>query len=458
MQRNIGLFESRQHLANIRKDSERYSQLGLSSNPFPAGGLAPSNPQVEPWTEVRIRILQFLERFLETEASNGLVLLGSYGVGKTYHLNYIHSILDSVDFNVRIIHITDPGIHPYHLIRGILLDLGEEEIAKMMWSIIGPYLRQQFTVNPRFFDDMVSATVTPRSSKRKITPIGQQALDLILTQITEKEWSDHRLFLQALDKTQFIDRQQLLMAVRPVLNDRKNASSFITEIAQIAEDLAAICLYDGIPALERWKYLTEGVGLGSIQPGNERHFLTALLRLFRKNGIEYFVLLLDEFEKVPQLTRMTDKDSRSYLDTLRMLIDAAHEHMPFAYIVASNIDAWQLAVSRIEPLKDRFTTVDLPSMAEDDIARYTIKKYLDLVRLNSVSEVDTIAPFPDNFLELLPLNARITTRQLLKLCYHLIELAVERNHSTISEGLVKEVMPIPLSNYSNEETEGNTDE
>ena len=434
-----GLSDSQKRILEVQRDSSRYHPLGITANPFPAGGLAPSNPQIEPYIDVRNDILNFLKRFLETSSSQGLALLGGYGTGKTYHLNYIRVVLESSPFNIKIVHVVDPGIHPYHLIRNILLSLGEEEVATMIWGVIAPYLKTQLDKDANFFNPMLRASATGK----KTTPITQQGLKFILSNFDEETWADHRTFLSTLDKQMIIDREKLLATVVPVLTDRHKVS-YITNIAKIAEDLAAICIYDGIPALERWKALTEGVGPGSIQPGNEKEFLTALLHLLKINGVEYFVLLLDEFEKVPQLERMTDRDARLYLDTLRMLIDAGHERLPFAYIVGTNLDAWELALQKIVPLQHRFSTIHLPTMINDEIAKYTIQAYLAQVRPDNWRPKNNLLhPFPEDFLDLIPANARATARQLVKLCHLLIELTVENQYDLINEDLITFALATP---------------
>lgn len=434
-----GLTNSRQRLSGLLKEDERYSRLGLRGNPFFAGGLAPSNPQIEPWPEVRNKILDFLTSFLKTGSSNGLMLLGAYGTGKTYHLNYIRSILDdlSIQFKVRTVTITDPGIHPYNLIRGILLELGEEEVATMMWSVIGPHIRAHYERDQNYFQGFL------RTTGRRGNNPSQPYMPLLaaLEKLDEEAWSDHRLFFQAMDRNMILDRTKLLANVIPTLTTAAS-NNFITSSTEIAQNLAAVCLYDGVPALERWQGLTEGVGTGAVKPGSETQFLTALLNLLIKSGIEYCVILLDEFEKVPQLFRMTERDARSYLDTLRMLIDEAHRHLPFAYIVGSIEDAWRIAIDQMLPLKDRFEVVNLPRMIDNEIATYTIRSYLAQMRASNASNgsESSLAPFPEDLLEIIPADARQTTRQLVRLCYILIEQAAREEFDTVPESLVKRVV------------------
>lgn len=429
-----GLHESRKIITEVDVNDNRYDSLDLERNPFPAGGLAPSNPQYEPWREIREKILDFLKSFLRTKSSRGLMLLGGYGRGKTYHLNYIRAILQESPYKIRIVSINDPGVDPYQIIRRILIEIGEEEIATMIWSILGPELRKRYTINPEYFEPMFRSKSRARQAVKQAAYVGK----LVSETIPEEAWSDHRLFFEHIDKVKLLDRKELLSDVVPILTSRDpDSNTFVTEISNVAEDLAAICIFDGVYALERWKALTEGVGKGSIKPGNEVDFFKALLLLLKRSGVDYFVLLLDEFEKVPQLQRMTERDARNYLDTFRMLIDAGQQQLPFAYIVGSVEDAWNVAKGQNASLEHRFDVIDLPTMIDDSIARYTILQYLKSARKKNATFTEkSLHPFPDEFLDLVPASLRITTRQLVKLCYSLIEQAANQKESTISPELV----------------------
>lgn len=432
-----GLSESIKKLQSVKRDDSRYHRLGLKRNPFPASGLAPSNPVAEPFETVRQKILTYLGQFIQTAQSRGLAILGNYGYGKSYHLNYIHSVLKSHHANMRIVHITDPGVHPYQIIRSILLSLGEEEIASMVWSIISRYLSAEIANDDAFLTRMVRS-----SARGKKAPAGgKYLLEYNLSHLGKAEWSDHRLFFAQLDKELLLDREQLLERVTRILIARDRPDSYITDSQRIARDLASICILDGIPALEQWGAMTSGVGQGAIESGEERQFFNALLHLLRKAGTEYFVLLLDEFEKVPQLARMTDRDARFYLDTLRMLIDEGHENLPFAYVIASNIDAWEVANQKIAPLHDRFDTISLPSTIDDDVARYIVQQLLEsALNKETRRKSHSLAPFEIDFPAGLPLDARRTPRQLMKVCHALLEAAIESDRDAIDSELISSII------------------
>lgn len=426
--------DSRKAIAEIEINSERYQTLGLRFNPFPAGGMSPSNPQIEPFPETREDILDFFRKFLVNKSSKGLVLLGTYGAGKTYHLNHIRAILQEAKANIRIIQVSDPGIDPYQIIRSILINIGEEEVGNMIWNWVRHYLSEQLAHDTGFF-----AQFTRTSSKKK-SAIGTSALFADIISISEDDWADYRRFFRALDRYHLIDRENLLSHI--VLKLIVPQSMFhLTSHPKVAEDLVSLCIYEDVPALNRWKGMTEGIGAGTIKPGDEKYFLQALIRLFNSNGIQYFVLLLDEFEKVSQLERLTAKETKRYLETLRILIDTAQDDIPFTYVLATNYDAWKLATDTEQSLQHRFYVLELPSTAEPAVANYLVASYLALARL--VPAKSGLSPFPETLIDQIPVPLRSTPRQLIRICHELIEEALREQSASVTEDIIKRLLRNP---------------
>jgi hypothetical protein len=397
--------------------------------------MAPSNPQIEPFPAIRESILDFFRKFLLNRSSKGLVLLGTYGAGKTYHLNYIRAILEAARVNMRIIHVTDPGVDPYQIIRSILINVGEEELANMIWNLVRQYLSEELAKDKGFFAQF------SRTSSKKKPNLGTSSLFTDMISIAEDDWSDYRRFFRVLDRYHIIDRDSLLAHVVRHLIAPNNAV-FLTTQPKIAEDLVSLCIYEDVPALNRWRGMTEGLGAGTIKPGEERFFLQALIRLFNKSGIQYFVLLLDEFEKVSQLERLTTREIKRYLETLRILIDTAQDDIPFTYVLATNTDAWKLAVDTEQSLLHRFYVLELPSAAEPEVAQYLVASYLATARSENTKQ-QGLAPFPENFIQQISLPLRRTPRQLIRICHELIEEAADQGQRKVTDEILATVLNNP---------------
>jgi hypothetical protein len=421
-----------------------YARLGLTHNPFPAAGLAPDAPKVEPFPEIRDEILGFLVSFLRTKESVGMVILGSYGTGKTYHLKYMQTQLEALKgTHIKTVFLDSPGLEPYDLIRGVIAAIGEEELAKGVWAMLVPNVRRTLADEgqPYFHRFLRDKTVKERDQARRITQAGGFGVQMVA--VDDEALSDHRKFLKAFDGNPMMSREKLRDHLSKVLLDSSTEGVGLTSNAPVARHLASVCLFDGAPALESWEKLTTRSGSsGLFPPEGEPQFLQAILQVLLSSGYEYFVLLLDEFEKVPDMELMTSREARKYLDTVRMLIDKSWETLPFAYVIGSVEAGWRLVEAKLDQaLADRFPRkIHLPRLDREDFALYLITEHLNQARVEGASVDPPIHPFPSSLLELVPLTYRRTPRQLLVLCYQLIERAVASSESVISEELVSEYL------------------
>lgn len=438
------LDEQSSDLQDSIESQAAYASLGLTHNPFPAAGLAPDAPKIRPFPDVRAKIEGFLHSFLRTKQSKGMVILGDFGTGKTYHLRYIQRELEALrGTHIKTVFLDSPGVEPYDLIRGVIREVGEEEVAKGVWAILSPKLREGIgREGQRYFDSFLhDRTVKERDQAARIRRA--EVIRTELVSITEEVLSDHRRFLRQFDKNIMMSREKLRDHLANTLLEPGPGGKRLTTNAGVARHLASVCLYDGAPALESWERLTTRSSAATLfPPAGEPEFLQAILRVLLSSGYEYFVLLLDEFEKVPEMELMTAREARRYLDTIRMLIDRSWETLPFAYLIASVDASWRHVEAELDrALPQRFPTViDLPRLDRAEVAVYLIIEHLNLARRAGKIPEEPLSPFPSNLLELVPPEYRRTARQVLVLCHHLIERAVETNVPEITPDLVSDYL------------------
>lgn len=422
----------------------RYADLGLRRNPF-SGQIIPSErPSIEPYGPMLNKIDQFMTAFLANRASRGMVFIGDYGTGKTYHLKWMRNKFDQME-GVRTIYLETPGIEPYDLVRGVLNEIGEEQIAKGLWNMLRPFIVEdvkevgstQFLA--RYASDI---EVKGRKSTSKThSPSRSPELfgDGYFGDLRDEDLLDHRLFLQAFDRKGHLSREKLRDYYLKKLFGTKAPA--VTNNVAVARELASICFYDGAPALQSWERLViPGTGnTSAFPPQGEPGFLQAIVRVLVHSGVEYLVLFLDEFEKVPLLQTMTEKEAKRYLDTIRMLIDRSWHELPFGWVLGSNNDAWGLATRENAALSSRIDQVVLPRANTVGLARYIISKFLEPARTGPVA--NELDPFPQDLLEITPLPLRRTPRDLVRLCDNIIEAAARKKvKSPIPDRVVKDVV------------------
>lgn len=417
-----------------------YTQVGLSRNPFPASGIPPASPSILPYPSVYQQIKDFVVSFLRSRNSRGLILLGDYGTGKTYHLQWIRTLLVArPEVPIRVVSVETPGLEPYDLVREILAQVGDQELAKAVWALALPILREQIRVQgQRFFQQFAEGKV--RGKGGRLLPLESAGMEIPLVTVDEGMFRDYRDFLSSFDRSGVLSREKLRDWFVPhFYRSRRDGGLGVTANAAVAREIVNLCFLSGAPALQSWERLTVPGSGGLFPARGEPEFLQTILRLLVSTGVEYFVLLLDEFEKVPLMVTMTQREMNRYLDTVRMLADQGwqEEALPFAWVIASHDDAWDLVRNTLnQALAERFPAeVHLPRSTDPAVARYLISQHLMLVRVDQEPE-NSLAPFPDNLVDLIPAQHRHTPRDLLTLCYHLLEAAIASDN--LVEGRISE--------------------
>src|SRR5437870_3679535 len=100
---------------NFRLSAKQYRNLGLSENPFPYAPIPKDDPLVFcNQKDAMTSVGEMLSGSLRTGRSSHMILLGSYGNGKTHVLKHIRSQLreDSDDRNSRSVvpaYASQPG-------------------------------------------------------------------------------------------------------------------------------------------------------------------------------------------------------------------------------------------------------------------------------------------------------------------------------------------------------------
>lgn len=424
-----------------------YLNLGLERNPFPANGNPPSSPSISPYPFVEKDIREFVISFLRSRKSRGLVILGDYGTGKTYHLRWIKSLFEAKpEISIQILNIETPGLEPYHLVRSILTQIGDQDIAKAVWRLILPKLREVIDLEgQKFFQQFQNERLTKKTGKT--LPLEAFGLEYEYITIEPETFTDYRKFLLSYDQKGILSREKLRDWALPLFYRKKRDGGLgITSNPAIAKEIANICFLSGVPALESWERLTV-TNLDNIFPNQgEPEFLQTILRLLVLSGTEYFVLLLDEFEKVPLMENLTQREMKKYLDTVRMLADKSWEDdsLPFAWVIGSHDEAWSQVRDKLnQALAERFPTeINLPRTVDKQVASYLVEQCLLLSRIENLNNTNKFHPLPENIIELIPVELRRTPRDLLTLCFDFIESGVKKHLKTgeISEETINEII------------------
>lgn len=430
------LFRLQDALEEVERPS--YARLGLRANPFPPDGLAPDDNLLPPLPETLDAIGEFVRQFLRTRKYRGLVVLGTYGTGKTHTLKLIREQLQESNLPLKAIYLITPSYEPYQILRGILRELGQGEVTKMLWNIVMEDLTTKYEKEgPEFFRRFEPQVQSRTGRGRPRTAVTDQLPLFSRRLLAPESLGDYRTFLEAFDRDT-LSRDKLREYIVSVFIEK------ITPDLAIASEFASMLIYDQYQAFASWESLTvPGRNRTLYKPDGEPTLLLALMQVLKANGIQYLVVLIDEFEGIALMKRMTRREAIHYLYTLRMLIDRAWDEQPFAFVLASTRQAWETAKGDLyEAFGDRVAQeLELPRL-NDEQARRMMISYLDTARAGDGAQGrGTISPFDEDFFAIVGPERRSTPRQLVRMCYQLIERAVENGKDRIDAPFLKEHVP-----------------
>ena len=130
----------------------------LPYNPFPPSGISPDVPEAPPLRnqegqEIDLLIRGFImSAYRDRAATQGLVVIGTYGTGKSHLLQLVHNqisrYLGSGEEKALSIYVQRPRVEAQDLNREILRSLGEDTVRKMLWYCIRKEIAEDIQNQP----------------------------------------------------------------------------------------------------------------------------------------------------------------------------------------------------------------------------------------------------------------------------------------------------------------------
>jgi hypothetical protein len=400
---------------------ERYAKLGLSRNPFSASGLAPENPPGLPVSAVRQDLERFVASFLQTGSYQAAVLVGPYGSGKTHHMRLLEKLFRS-DPATRVVYLASAQNDPRQVVEAVLKELGRGDLAKLVWRPVLETLRRAQTQDPsRIFAEFGDEKIKARRPRNSVAIFP----DVVFS---DDALGDYRRLIVAFQERRDLSLKKLRTYAISTLSKHLNISAGsarllfdTTEDEALRAAGAADQLFSG-PAKE--------------PAAEEAEVLRGLSQLLTEDGTTRLVLLIDEFEGVSMLERMTRRQSVDYLYSLRMLVDRTAPSAPYALVVATTPQAYDLARDLYSPTESRFQwQIKLPIL-DESTAREILTTALASARLPKAR--DGIRPFTDEFLQALLATGISVPRALIVKAHRAIERAAEDQKVT---AITAEIIP-----------------
>jgi type II secretory pathway predicted ATPase ExeA len=353
--------------------------LGLKFNPFPPAttGVAVVKDIWIPdsW---RSGLESIYQQLSSSAGDKALALIGEYGSGKTYILQWMQENLFKKN-RVQTFLFDNPGVAFYDLANLLLRQVGRYELSKGLWEALSPKLM----------------AVTPRR----------------LIQLNFPEW-----LASVKSRAQ---RDDVLPKLAAIIKEELLATD-----EEIAFQVARVIVETGDRPYFQYRDFVAGKASALVPENQEPEYFKTLIRILGKiYGASGIAFLIDEFEDVALQRKLNKKQSFEYLSTLRRLLNVTREEAfwvtltmtPEALVETRSLDA---------SLVQRFAQpYEIPPLTDCE-AYELVKRRLNEAR---VEYRDDIWPFSEDALSALRPTTYSRPRPLIKVCWQAIAKAAEDN-------------------------------
>jgi hypothetical protein len=397
-------------------DPLRYSIYKLDFNPFPVTPVVFGENVLPPLNDyIRNQLEDFVNNTYNERRFGALVITGDYGSGKSHLLRYlqfqINSQLGYGSERSMALLLSNPDLNSQSIVREIFRKIGKPNFTKYLWHTffteIGVLQLQQSHSSTQKFGDL-------RSKVIRILGQPERAVN-------------YREFLENLIEQQDSEnfKKELEDVVTTVLIDYFPNERFVKELYLLMRS------DDERESLYSWQTLN-----GDNPNENSKFFgilssqkqFAGILRVLRKTGYAHIYLLIDEFADIP-LSKT--KDPVFDLDSI---VEKNVDY--FSIAIALPEQAWMWLKAYHSSFSRRFRTiVKLPTLSRVD-AETVIKDYLNNARKNKHGHP---TPFTTDSIRYINQAVGGNIRELLRVCYELIEYGANEQMKSIDRDLVIQV-------------------
>jgi len=375
-------------LLDFKSASKRYEKYKLERNPFPYVGVPDENLSL--YTD-RKRELKMVEEVIKASlrgSSSHIVLVGSYGNGKTHTLKYLRKQLESQLQDVIAIYIANPGDRFLSLYSNFMYEFGFDRLEGLVWKFL------EFATGEENLKKKVNEgdVLLP-----EILEIGKRRLQ------NEIKYTDFATtFLKlTLEECKFLAWKYL--CGEPVLFEHR-------------KDLDVIMLIDNDDKALR--------------------AFMSLKRILSLLGNQLISILVDEFESIENLHPIL---KQKMLNSVRHLIDLNPQGL--CLVIGCAPDVWADIIKEYHAFSERiFRQITLRALNKEDLRNF-ISSYLQPFRIKDADPPNDIFPFTEDAINEIQKAAEGNIRRMLMICNQAIDVGVDIGFPMLSAKRLKEMLP-----------------
>ena len=369
-------------------------KLGLKYNPFPpaATGAAfgETNWIPQSWAD---QLTQSIQDLSLTEGAKAIAIVGPYGAGKTFLLQWIMEN-QYHPRRIQAYFIENPGVTFYTLADHLLRQIGRNELSKGIWELLKK--------------DIPSRTLQGDFLKREFS--------VWLDQLSDRN-----------KREKAITDIQSAIITQNVTRDEEIAFRFGQMIVD-TKDRPYYRFQDFIPR-------SSGTLVAENREGE--YFKTLIRTLQRIQNSDGIAFLIDEFEDAALGKNLSRRQSAQYHSTLRNLLDTARDE-DFWLTLSSTPQGLEQTRNIEPPLMQRFgSEFRIPPLTDQDA--YDLA-YHRLEKARIESSPDSLWPFADDVISTIMENNRAWPRGLVKILSQSLTSAIREGiDPPIPKSLIQKV-------------------
>ena len=381
-------MSSEKTLLDFRSPKRRYEKYCLESNPFPYVGVPDETLSLYTNRKRELRMIAEVIKVSLGGTSSHIVLVGSYGNGKTHTLKYIKNQMQSQLQDIIAVYIANPGERLHSLYSNFVYEFGFDQLENLVWRFL------EFCSGEKNLRKKVNEgeVLLP-----EILEIGKRRLH------NEIKYTDFATaFLKlTLEECKFIAWRYL--CGEPILYEQRR-------------ELDVVMLID-----------------------NDEKALRAFMslkKILSLLGNKLICLLIDEFEFIEYLHPLL---KQKILNSTRHLIDLNPKGL--CLIIGCAPEVWSDIIKEYHAFSERiFRQITLKALSEADMRNF-ISSYLQHFRTKEKDPPSDIFPFTKDAIKAIQRAAEGNIRRMLMICNQAIDIGADTNSTTINAKTLIEMLP-----------------
>ena len=375
-------------LLDFRSSKRKYEKYCLESNPFPYVGVPDETLSLYTNRKRELKMISEVIKVSLGGTSAHIVLVGSYGNGKTHTLKYIKNQMQSQLQDSIAVYIANPGERLHSLYSNFVYEFGFDELESLVWRFL------EFCSGEKNLRKKVNEGEVLLA---EILEIGKRRLH------NEIKYTDFATaFLKlTLEECKFISWRYL--CGEPILYEQR-------------KELDVVMLID-----------------------NDEKALRAFMslkKILSLLGNKLICLLIDEFEFIEYLHPLL---KQKILNSTRHLIDLNPKGL--CLIIGCAPEVWSDIIKEYHAFSERiFRQITLKALSEADMRNF-ISSYLQYFRTKDKDPPSEIFPFTEDAIKAIQRAAEGNIRRMLMICNQAIDIGADMNSTTINAETLKEILP-----------------